>query len=204
VQRTWWASLAVIVVAAAASVPAQRPARGAAHRALARQVLLDRAGFSPGEIDGEDGSNTAHALSAYTQAHEVPLGTPDDAAIRGTPGAGVTDTLVSYTITLEDVAGPYSTIPDDVMAKAKLKKLGYTSMIEALGERVHAAPALLLSLNAGTRFVAGARINVPNVANVEARAPLTAARVVVSRGGSSLTVFDAEGTVVFYARHQRQ
>src|SRR5215213_8259183 len=51
----------------AAKRPAPRPAaeRPVDMTALQTQVMLDRAGFSPGEIDGAMGSSTARALQAY-------------------------------------------------------------------------------------------------------------------------------------------
>ena len=77
---------------------------------------------------------------------------------------------MSYTITAEDTAGPFLPIPEDMMEKAKLKRLDYTSVVEALGERFHSAPALLKRLNPTASFVAGEQIEVPNVA-VDVRAP---------------------------------
>jgi peptidoglycan hydrolase-like protein with peptidoglycan-binding domain len=38
---------------------------------LKAQVLLDRAGFSPGAIDARDGENLAKALRVFQQAHEL-------------------------------------------------------------------------------------------------------------------------------------
>ena len=125
---------------------AQAPA---ANPDLALQVELDRAGFSPGEIDGKRGSNTEKALAAYLEAHKT-------APVPGT-------TLEKYVITEADAEGPFVKIPEDMMEKAKLKALGYTSLVEALAERFHCSPALLTSLNRGVKFAAGATITVPNV-----------------------------------------
>src|SRR5216110_3084854 len=65
--------------------PARRPApRSAAAPTLACgdllgfQVLLDRQGFSPGQIDGLSGTSFSHALSALQSARGLPLtGSPD-------------------------------------------------------------------------------------------------------------------------------
>ena len=54
-------------------------------------------------------------------------------------------------------------IPEDMMEKAKLKKLEYTSVLEMLAERFHASPALLKRLNPSAKFAEGEQITVPNV-----------------------------------------
>jgi lipoprotein-anchoring transpeptidase ErfK/SrfK len=154
----------VMVQPVGAQTPGQAPT---ANPDLALQVELDRAGFSPGEIDGKRGSNTDKALAAYLEVHKTPP----------TP----TNTLDTYVITEADAAGPFVKVPEDMMEKANLKALGYSSLLEALGERFHCSPALLTQLNPGVKFAAGATITVPgvtplpvNLADAKAKADVTA------------------------------
>jgi lipoprotein-anchoring transpeptidase ErfK/SrfK len=165
----------LLVAPAAADVPVLTPA---GREALALQVRLDRAHFSPGEIDGRLGSNTRAAQAAFDAAGAV----ADDAPA-----------IVAYTITEADAAGPYVEVPEDMMEQSTLPALGYGSILEALGERFHASPTLLQALNPAARFAAGEQIQVPNVT----RAPLQgAAKVVVDASDRAVMVQDAAGTVI--------
>ncbi|MEO8537718.1 MAG: L,D-transpeptidase, partial [Betaproteobacteria bacterium] len=71
--------------------------------------------------------------------------------------------LTAYTVAEKDVAGPFGTIPSDMMERAKLEHLPYETPVEALSERFHLSPRALRALNPGRRFVAGDVLNVPDV-----------------------------------------
>lgn len=175
---------------------ANQPATGtgmAGH--LRAQVLLDRALFSPGEIDGRAGSNQQRALRGYQRAKGLEVTGKLDTSTWAALNAGAPPVLVSYTITAEDVGASYAKLPEDVAAKGKLKALGFESVQEALGERFHASPTLLKALNPGADFgKAGTLLQVPNVADAPAVAK--AAKVVVDKSDSTLTLLDAAGQIV--------
>lgn len=162
---------------------------------LRAQVLLDRAGFSPGEIDGGAGGNTTRAIRGFQKRHDIPPSGTLDAATLKALESDPAEALIAYTITAEDVAGPFETLPDDVAAKAKLPALGYASSLEALGEKFHASPKLLQRLNPDADFAsAGGEIRVPNVTG---SAPIgKAARVVVDKSDHTVAILDDAGTVI--------
>jgi lipoprotein-anchoring transpeptidase ErfK/SrfK len=198
--------LVAAVVLASPGLTAQSPSETPLSKAAARQIALDRAGFSPGEIDGALGANTRRALDMFCKAKRVNC--RDDAAVQKALGSNTADVLTRYTITGEDAAGPFlPEIPTDPIAQAALPALSYTSVLELVAERVHAAPALLKNLNPEASFAAGETIQVPNVSRHEP-APngangtvpeRAASRVVVSRSQSGLTAYDAKGAVIFFA-----
>jgi lipoprotein-anchoring transpeptidase ErfK/SrfK len=174
---------------------------------IAYQVLLDRKGFSPGEIDGSLGDNAARALAAFQGVNHLPAtGHADCATWQTLAGDADAAALTSYVITAADARGPFTTrIPDDLTAKARLPSLNYRSLVEALGERFHASPRLLTRLNHGRSFTAGASVTVPNVAPfvplraAPKREPTGDVAVELSRSESALRVTEPDGTLVFFA-----
>ena len=104
--------------ASTADVRREAPSAADLAQMLAVQVALDRAGFSPGEIDGRGGPKTRLALSTFQKASSLqPTGVANEetlAALR--PPA---EAVVSYTITPQDVAGPFiDAMPTDMMVKS--------------------------------------------------------------------------------------
>jgi lipoprotein-anchoring transpeptidase ErfK/SrfK len=196
----------VVAVLSAVQPPQIAPRTRGPVDALPLQVALDRAGFSPGAIDGKPGRNTAQALEAYMRDHgsEPPL---------------EPQPLIAYTISDADAAGPFvEHIPPDLVDQASLPHLGYTDLVEALAERFHTSPDFLRRTNPQARFAAGETIQVPNVepflvpapriepAHSERGAGSAAPQpvkpeviVTVNAGTGSLTVADPGGRTVLFA-----
>ena len=188
------ATLAPAVVNDAALIATvQAGDKGAA--VLRAQILLDRARFSPGELDAAYGSNMRQAIAGYQASRGLPVNGNVDAATWAALDTDSAPVLVSVTLGAADVAGPFKPLPPGMMARSKLDALGYSSSLEALGEKFHASPALLQQLNPGRDFGrAGEQLVVPAV---EAAAPMpVVAKVVVDKSDSTVSLLDEAGKVV--------
>ena len=158
-------------------------------RVTRAQLLLDRARFSPGEIDGVYGDDLGVAVKGYRESHGLkPTGTID-AEMWRLLDSDAGPLLLTYTITQADEKGPFLPLPAEVQEKAKLKWLGFETPEEGLGERFHISPKLLAELNPGKKLdTAGERITVPNVRRTAVRLAL---RLVVSKSKRTVIAYGA-------------
>ena len=179
---------------------------------LQLQILLDRAFFSPGIIDGEWGMNAARALAFFTRpdgSARLTGGTPEtsrtialEAYDRLRRAAGDRPLLREYTVSAADLRGPFTPIPKLVYDQAKLKCLCYATPAEALSERFHTSTKLLSQLNPRVNFEslkAGTVIVVPNVIAENVASPMDTviiSKLIISKSGFWIHAVDDRGTIL--------
>lgn len=139
---------------------------------LRAQVILDHLGFSPGVIDGKEGQSYFAALRGFQTANDLPdTGTLDKATLatleewREIPATRVVVIPASF------ADGPF--IPDfpaSAAEQAKLPRLGYRNLLEALAERFHTTPEAITAMNPDVANIsAGSSVRVPNIPNAKAK-----------------------------------
>jgi lipoprotein-anchoring transpeptidase ErfK/SrfK len=103
--------------------------------------------------------------------------------------------VTSYTITNEDVSGPYvAAIPEDYSHKAALPAMSYTRVTEMLGERFHMDEDYLREINPGADFNRPGTI-IKVMATGE---PVTGevVKIIADKGREQVRAYDASGQLV--------
>jgi lipoprotein-anchoring transpeptidase ErfK/SrfK len=170
------------------------------------QVLLDRAAFSPGIVDGRWGANTEKAVYWLQRREGLDASGEVDERTweRLQQLAGQPQQIVrTHRLTEDDVAGPFIDLPREWYDRRNLECQCYESLAEKLAERFHTSESLLERLNPGVNLnglAAGQTLNVPNVGDRVAPQGTAGdvARIVISDGGRYLHALDGNDRILYH------
>jgi lipoprotein-anchoring transpeptidase ErfK/SrfK len=200
-------SISALTVNAEPSIDALAASEGPA--ILRAQILLDRARFSPGVLNGRVTENMTRALYFFQKTNGLkPTGRLDSATYRRlVTRGGRGDAVVRMRLTQRDVRGPYKWVPISVYDQEDLSCLCYASALEMLDERYHTVTAVLQKLNPTVQFGAltvGLELWVPNVEPFDISAPRSQilpkpiAKIRVAKSGRYLHALAADGSILFH------
>jgi lipoprotein-anchoring transpeptidase ErfK/SrfK len=155
------------------------------------QILLDRARFSPGEIDGKAGENFKKALVVFEAEQGLPAtGKLSEGVWQKLTATSSDPVLETYTLSNEDLRGPFvKSVPKKMEDMKDLPSLDYTSPQEKLAEKFHMSEELLGALNPGVQFDTAGR-SVVVASKVAGELPAKVARLEVDKSRQTVKVFD--------------
>jgi lipoprotein-anchoring transpeptidase ErfK/SrfK len=163
------------------------------------QVLLDRAHFSPGEIDGKFGENAKKALRAYAESQQLPFTGALSEELWQKLSNDQKPVLIQYTIRRNDVTGPFlSKLPTRMEDLKHLKRLSYIDPRQELAERFHMSQELLSALNPDRSLDReGVAITVVDVAAATDEGPQVE-KIEVDKDKQTVKAFDRSGKLVAF------
>lgn len=129
------------------------------------QVLLDRAGFAPGVIDGKKGMSFEEAVKGFQTSRGLEVTGELDNPTRVALLRDRAPSTRFLRIDDSDAKGPFvRSIPDDPAEQAKLDRLAYRNLLEKVAEKFHTTPAAIIALNRPDMVLqAGTVLRLPNV-----------------------------------------
>ncbi len=174
------------------------PASGVSAVLIKAQILLDRAHFSPGEIDGKPGDNFNNALAAFAAANGLPAGGRLDAALwQRLSASSDAPVIAPYTLSEDDVRGPFApSIPARMEQMKTLPRLAYRTPREKIAEAFHVSEELLAALNPGARFAAGETILAPQLGPRELAGKV--AHITIDKTAQTARAFDQDGNLLAF------
>jgi lipoprotein-anchoring transpeptidase ErfK/SrfK len=167
------------------------------------QVVLDRAGFMPGVVDGKMGMSTVNALRGFQEANGLDVtGKVDEATRQGlAKWQSIAATRV-VTIPAEWGKESYYKIPQKTEDKAKMPALGYASLDERLAERFHTTVETLKALNPNGR-PAGAPAPTGSSSPTPTSTPTPAPAPTPTASGSNAPFVPQPGPVSYFKAGQQ-
>lgn len=162
------------------------------------QVLLDRASISSGEIDGRISPRLDEAIAAFAEIHNLPADTRWSRRFwNELTSEAIVPVLTEYSVTSDDLKGPFVQLPARMEDMTSFKTLGYANIREALAEKFHMSTELLAKLNPDASFSeAGEVITVANV--LTANKPPNASRLDVDKDRQTVRAYSSKNELIAF------
>ena len=156
------------------------------------QILLDRAGASPGVIDGFDGDNVRKAILAFEAMNGLPADGVLDPEVLSRLGAE--PVVGAYTISEDDHKNVTGPTPVDYADKALQTYLGFETVAEAVAERFHMDIDLLSHLNPDASYAVGTQLVVAAPGQPVSDAKV--ARIEADKRLRQVRAYDEQGALI--------